>query len=75
MPLFHRDQRSFCHTAYNHNEKMPAIRASICTGEKVAGFRDKKTGHFEDVILIRSDKDLEEFRNHYGITEEIPVFY
>ena len=37
------------------------IRASICTGE------DKETGHFTDVMLIRSPKDIEEFKRLYGI--------
>ncbi|MBR6223315.1 MAG: aspartate dehydrogenase [Lachnospiraceae bacterium] len=43
------------------------IRASICTGEQVAGFKDKETGHFTDVMLIRSPKDIEEFKRLYGI--------
>ena len=30
----------------------PAIRCSICTGEQVAGFRSKTTGHFREVTLI-----------------------
>ena len=75
MPLFHRKQPSSDRPLYDTDEKTPAIRASICTGEKVAGFNDRKTGHFEDVMLIRSDKDLEDFRCRYGISEEIAVFY
>ncbi|MBQ6154002.1 MAG: aspartate dehydrogenase [Ruminococcus sp.] len=43
------------------------IRASICTGEKVAGFKDKQSGQFTEVMLIRSDKDLEEFRKKYKV--------
>ena len=45
----------------------PAIRSSICTGEKVAGFRSKKDGHFTEVMLIRSQKDLEEFKREYNV--------
>lgn len=44
------------------------IRSSICTGEKVAGFRNKKDGNFTEVMLIRSDKDLEEFKTRYHVT-------
>ncbi len=43
------------------------IHASICTGEKVAGFRDKQTGHFTEVMLIRSQADQEQFEKMYGV--------
>ena len=43
------------------------IRSSICTGEKVAGFRDRATGVFHDVMLIRDQNDLEEFLTAYGL--------
>ncbi len=46
-----------------------AIRSSICTGEKVAGFRDRKSGRFTEVMLIRSPKDLEEFKRQYHVDE------
>ena len=38
------------------------IRSSICTGEKVAGFKNKTDGHFTEVMLIRSAEDEEEFK-------------
>ncbi len=53
----------------------PVIRSSICTGEKVAGFREKATGRFREVCLIQSPADLEAFRRKYGITGEIPIMY
>ncbi len=53
----------------------PVIRSSICTGERSAGFRDVKSGRFIEVGLIRDDRDLEAFREAYGITEEIPTVY
>lgn len=43
------------------------IRSSICTGEQVAGFRDKKTGSFKEVMLIQNSQDLERFQKIYGI--------
>ncbi len=46
------------------------VRASICTGEKVAGFRDRTTGKFTDVMLIRSEKDLAEFCKEYGVDKK-----
>ena len=44
------------------------IRSSICTGEKVAGFKSKKDGHFSEIMLIRSEKDLEKFKREYRVT-------
>ena len=62
---------------YSPEEWEPVIRSSICTGEKVAGFKSRHTGVFEDVMLIKTAADLEEFRNKYGITAEtkIPTIY
>ena len=45
------------------------IKASICTGEKVAGFKSRADGHFTEVMLIASDTDLMVFKNAYGIDE------
>lgn len=54
---------------YNKEGKIPVIRASICTGEKVAGFKDVETGKFEDLMLIRMDADLQEFLRRYQVEE------
>jgi hypothetical protein len=43
------------------------IRSSICTGEKVAGFKNKTDGHFTEVMLIRSPADEKEFKETYGV--------
>ena len=43
--------------------------------EQVAGFRDKETGRFEEVMLLRTPEDLEAFRQKYGITGEIEKIY
>ncbi len=60
---------------YDHENKKPMIRASICTGEQVAGFRDLHTGAFEEVMLIRNAADLEGFKERYGIEGEIEKVY
>lgn len=39
--------------SYDRTRKKPVIRASICTGEQVAGFKDLTTGVFEEVMLIK----------------------
>lgn len=50
------------------------VRSSICTGEKVAGFKNKQDGRFTEVMLIRSPKDLEAFKQRYKI-ESIKTEY
>jgi len=52
---------------YDLQTYLPVIRCSICNGEQVAGFKDKRTGQFTEVMLIRNDKDLEEFKVRYGV--------
>lgn len=54
---------------YDKLNKKPVIRCSICTGEQVAGFKDLKSGKFEDVMLIRTQKDLDAFMKQYGLKD------
>lgn len=56
--------------AYDKTDKIPVIRSSICTGEKVAGFKNAKTGKFEDIMVIRRQKDLQDFIRTYDVKEE-----
>ena len=37
---------------YDREHMKPVIRASICTGEEVAGFKDIRTGKIEEIMLI-----------------------
>ena len=57
--------------SYDKENKKPVIKASICSGEQVAGFKDIHTGKIEEVMLIKSSADLEKFKSMYGIDEEI----
>lgn len=69
MKLFRRfSSAGFDKPAFSPETHDAVIRSSICTGEKVAGFRNKKDGNFTEVMLIRSDKDLEEFKTRYHVT-------
>lgn len=54
---------------YDKENQKPVIRCSICTGEQVAGFKDIHTGKFQDIMLIRNAKDLDEFKRMYGVDE------
>lgn len=60
---------------YDQEQKTPVIRCSICTGEQTAGFQRKADKKFEEVMLIRSEADLEEFKRLFGITGEIEKIY
>ena len=56
--------------AFDPERQKPVIYSSICTGEKRAGFEDRATGRFEEMDLIRSRKDLEDFLKRYGLKED-----
>lgn len=60
---------------YDKERLIPVIKASICNGEKVAGFKDIHTGVFEDVMLLKTDADLETFRKRFGIDGDIETIY
>lgn len=55
---------------YDKSRQKPIIHASICTGEKVAGFKDLQTGKFHEVMLIRNEGDLQAFMGQYGVAED-----
>ena len=62
--------------SYDKENQKPVIRASICTGERTAGFQDIRTGKITEVMLIRTPADLERFRQLYGIgADEIRTEY
>lgn len=54
--------------SYDRENQRPVIRASICTGEQVAGFKDIHTGKFTEVMVIRDSKDMEVFTAKYDIS-------
>jgi len=66
---FKRTQSNPAVKAYDPATQKPVLRCSICTGEQVAGFKDLSTGRFTDIMLIRNEKDLESFKEQYGVTE------
>lgn len=59
---------------YPPEKYYPVIKSSICNGEKVAGFVEKSTGHFVDIMLVRQASDLDKFKKIYNI-EEIKTEY
>ena len=73
--LFKHKKNSVEKKSYDKDHKKPVLKCSICTGEQVAGFQDIKTGKFEDIMLVRSPRDLETFKETYEITGEITKIY
>lgn len=63
--MFHRKIKTM---EYDKENQKPVIRSSICTGEKVAGFRDVNTGKFTEIMLIKDNKDLDKFLTEYDIS-------
>lgn len=63
--MFHKKRKVI---EYDKNTLKPVIRSSICTGEQVAGFQNRNTGKFEEIMLIRDNKDLDEFLTTYDIS-------
>ena len=55
---------------YDRENLKPVIRASICTGEQIAGFLDIRTGKFTELMLIQNRRDMKEFLARYGIADE-----
>ena len=61
--------------SYDKENKKPVIKASICNGEQVAGFKNIHTGKIEEVMLIKNKADLNAFKKMYGIDDEIDKEY
>ena len=72
MGLF---KKKFVAKSYDNENMRPVIKASICNGEQVAGFKDMNTGKIEELMLIKTPEDLASFKNMYGINEEITKEY
>ncbi len=54
---------------YDKENLIPIIKASICNGERVAGFKNIHTGEFTEEMFCRSEADIEAFKKKYGLTE------
>jgi len=60
-------KKAAAHKDYDRENQKPVLKCSICTGEQVAGFKDIHTGKFEDVMLIRDERELQIFMETYGL--------
>ena len=54
---------------YDPEKQEAIIRCSACNGERVAGFKDRETGHFVEVMLINSPEEERKFKDLYKLDE------
>ena len=73
--MFGRKKKKIEKKSYDRENMKPILHASICTGETVAGFKDKRTGRFEEIMLIKNEADKELFKEIYDITSDLPTEY
>lgn len=60
---------------FDPEKEKPVIKASICNGEQVAGFKNVHTGEFRDIMLISNPSDLARFKEMYCIKGELEKIY
>ena len=76
MNLFHRKKEEPSLPGFDLAAYEPVIRSSICIDERVACMRDRESGRLRELMLIRTDADLEAFCRAYGLTpEELKTVY
>jgi len=76
MKLFSKREAQPETTAFDPALYEPVIRASICTGERVACMREKESGRLHELMLIRTDADLAAFCRRYRVEAgQIPTVY
>lgn len=68
MGLFKRKKSEL--PAFPPEEYEPVLRCSICSGEQVACMRERQSGRLHELMLIRSQEELEEFCRSYGVKAE-----
>lgn len=73
--MFGRKKKRIEKKSYDRENMKPILHASICTGETVAGFKNRRTGKFEEVMLVKSEADKELFKEIYDITDDLPTEY
>ena len=73
--MFGKKKEKTIKPLYDATKKEPIIKASICNGEQVVGFRDIESGEFHEVMFIRNNEELESFKRQYGIQGDIKKIY
>lgn len=66
--MFGKKKREMTLIPYDPQTMKAVLRCSICTGEQVAGFKELATGKFTEVMLIKDNRQLQDFMKMYGLT-------
>ena len=73
VSLFKRKEKKM---AYDPAAQQPAVRCSICTGEMTAGYIDRATGKFHEVMRVDGRAGLEAFCAEIGARpEDVKTIY
>ncbi len=59
--MFGRKKKNPDLISYDKAEWQTVLKCSICNGEQVGGLRNRKTGEFREIMLVRNQDDLEQF--------------
>ena len=65
----HYEQELAVKISFDPNKQCAVVRCSICTGEKVAGFKSVEDGSITEVMLIKNDDDLRRFKKIYHLDD------
>ena len=65
----HYEQGLAVKIPFDPNKQCAVVRCSICTGEKVAGFKSLEDGSITEVMLIKNDDDLKRFKKIYHLDD------
>ena len=71
MSLFRRRREEI---PFDPARQRPAVRRSVCTGEMTAGFIDRETGKFQDIMRVDGQRELEAFMKGIGATEYKTIY-
>ena len=75
MGFFKKREKAAPSGKFDRENEKPIIKASICNGEQIAGFKNIHTGKMREIMLIKTSADLEYFKTMYGIETEIEKEY
>ena len=70
MGLFSSKKRTPELLVFPPEDYEPVLRCSICTGERVACMRERSTGRLREMMLIRTEADLDTFCESYHVAKE-----
>lgn len=65
--MFGKKKKDIPEVEFDRENQRAVLKCSICNGEQVAGFKDRQTGHFTEVMAIKNQGDLARFQAMYDL--------